>query len=332
MDTTKKTIILFSGDFDKVMAALIIANGAAAMGDDVTIFATFWGLNILRKPEKVSGDGKSTLQTMFGGMMPKGTKKLGLSKMNMAGMGAPMMSKVTKAAGGMSLEELFDSAREQGVKFVACTLSMDILGFKEEELIDGIEFAGVAAYLGRRRRGQRQPVHLGGGRWRTQINPGLADELQAYGATDADKCFNCGTCSAVCVHSEEPHVLPRRPIHALQLGLEDKLKGSLEPWMCYYCGECSEQCPKEAEPGETMMGMRRWLTAKYDFSGLSGLFYRSPAWEIIAIVIAAILTGIGFVAFGILQRRQLQRLRRRERLPARALRPPLRLGAWRSSW
>ena len=95
-------------------------------------------------------------------------------------------------------------------------------------------------------------------------------------------------------------MLPRRPMHALQLGLEDKLKGSLEPWMCYYCGECSEQCPKEAEPGETMMGMRRWLTAKYDFSGLSGLFYRSPAWEIIAIVIAAIITGIGFVTFGIL--------------------------------
>ena len=134
----------------------------------------------------------------------------------------------------------------------------------------------------------------------TQINPGLADELQAYGATDADKCFNCGTAPRCCTHSEEPYVLPRRPIHALQLGLEDKLKGSLEPWMCYYCGECSEQCPKEAEPGETMMGMRRWLTSKYDFSGLSGLFYRSPAWEIIAIVFAAILTAIGFVTFGIL--------------------------------
>jgi peroxiredoxin family protein len=149
--TTKKTIILFSGDFDKVMAALIIANGAAAMGDDVTIFGTFWGLNILRKTEKVPSNGngkKSTLQSMFGRMMPKGTKKLGLSKMNFAGMGAPMMRKVTKDAGGMSLEELFDSAREQGVKFVACTLSMDILGFKEEELIDGLEYAGVAAYLG----------------------------------------------------------------------------------------------------------------------------------------------------------------------------------------
>ena len=152
MDTTKKTIILFSGDFDRVMAALIIANGAAAMGDDVTIFCTFWGLNILRKTEKAPQNGgsqKSTLQKMFGGMMPKGTKKLGLSKMNMVGMGAPMMRKATKAAGGMSLEELFDSARELGVEFVACTLSMDILGFKPEELIDGIEFEGVAAYLGK---------------------------------------------------------------------------------------------------------------------------------------------------------------------------------------
>jgi peroxiredoxin family protein len=152
VDTTRKTIILFSGDFDKVMAALIIANGAAAMGDDVTVFCTFWGLNILRKPEKVAlnGDGanKSFLQKAFGAMMPKGTRKLGLSKMNFAGAGAPMMRRATKAAGGMSLEELFDSAREQGVKFVACTLSMDILGFKEEELIDGIEFEGVAAYLG----------------------------------------------------------------------------------------------------------------------------------------------------------------------------------------
>jgi peroxiredoxin family protein len=148
MDTTKKTIILFSGDFDKVMAAFIIANGAAAMGDDVTIFATFWGLNIFRKTEKVqSAAKKSTLQSMFGKMMPKGTGKLGLSKMNFAGMGAPMMKKVMKGAGAMSLEDLVDSAREQGVKFIACTLSMDILGFKEEEMIDGLEYAGVASYL-----------------------------------------------------------------------------------------------------------------------------------------------------------------------------------------
>ncbi len=146
--TTKKTIILFSGDFDRVMAAFIIANGAAAMGDDVTIFATFWGLNIFRKAEKVESNGKSKLQSMFGKMMPKGTGKLGLSKMNFAGMGAPMMKKVMKDAGAMSLEDLVASAQDQGVKFVACTLSMDILGFKEEEMIDGLEYAGVAAYLG----------------------------------------------------------------------------------------------------------------------------------------------------------------------------------------
>jgi len=148
MDTSKKTIILFSGDFDKVMAALIIANGAAAMGDEVTIFCTFWGLNILRKTAKVeSADKKTTLQSMFGRMMPKGTKKLGLSKMNFAGAGGPMMRKATKDAGGMSLEALFDSAREQGVRFVACTLSMDILGFTADELLDDVEYEGVAAYL-----------------------------------------------------------------------------------------------------------------------------------------------------------------------------------------
>ncbi|HMK92091.1 MAG TPA: DsrE/DsrF/DrsH-like family protein [Thermoleophilia bacterium] len=149
--TTKKTIILFSGDFDRVMAALIIANGAAAMDDEVTIFCTFWGLNILRRTKDQMDGGplkKSFLQKAFGGMMPKGTKKLGLSKMNFAGAGAPLMRKVMRDENAMSLEELFETAVEQGVKFVACTLTMDILGFKPEEMIDGIEYAGVAAYLG----------------------------------------------------------------------------------------------------------------------------------------------------------------------------------------
>jgi peroxiredoxin family protein len=129
------------------MAALIIANGAAAMGDDVTMFFTFWGLNIIRKPEKVKVGGKSFLQGMFGKMMPRGTGKLGLSKMNFAGMGVPMMKKVMKAAGAMSLEELLAAAQEQGVRLIACTMTMDMLGFKKEELLDGVEFAGVAAYL-----------------------------------------------------------------------------------------------------------------------------------------------------------------------------------------
>ena len=149
MDTTKKTIIVFSGDLDKMLAAFVIANGAAAMGNDVTMFFTFWGLNALRRPEKVQvKEKKSTLQAMFGRMMPRGTRKLGLSKMNFAGMGAPMMKKVMKQQNVMTLEELVASAQEQGVKLVACTMTMDMMGFKEEELIDGVELAGVAAYLG----------------------------------------------------------------------------------------------------------------------------------------------------------------------------------------
>ena len=148
MDTTKKTIIVFSGDYDKVMAALIIANGASAMGDDVTMFFTFWGLNALRKEQKVNAGKKKTLQKMFGMMMPRGISKLGMSKMNFAGMGPKMMNMVVKGEGGMLLPQLLESAREQGVKFVACTLSMDMLGFKKEELLDGIEYAGVASYLG----------------------------------------------------------------------------------------------------------------------------------------------------------------------------------------
>ena len=74
----------------------------------------------------------------------------------------------------------------------------------------------------------------------------------------------------------EPYVFPRKSMRYLQLGLESRLQGNLEPWLCYYCGECSDECPREAEPGETMMSMRRWLTARYDFTGISGLFYRSP--------------------------------------------------------
>jgi peroxiredoxin family protein len=147
MDTTKKTIIVFSGDFDKAMAALIIANGAAAMGDDVTLFFTFWGLEIVRRSKKVKTSGKSFLQSMFARMMPRGPGKLKLSKMNFAGMGVPLLKRVMKAQGAMSLEDLIASARELGVKFVVCTLSMELLGFKEEEMLDDMEYVGVAAYL-----------------------------------------------------------------------------------------------------------------------------------------------------------------------------------------
>jgi len=143
----KKTIIVFSGDLDKVLAAFVIANGAAAMGDDVTMFFTFWGLNVLRKPEKVPAQ-KSFLQAMFGAMMPRGAEKLGISKMNFGGMGAKMMKKVMKQQNVTSLPELVTTAQEQGIKMIACTMSMDVMGIREQELIEGLEFAGVATYLG----------------------------------------------------------------------------------------------------------------------------------------------------------------------------------------
>lgn len=143
----KKTIIVFSGDMDKVMASLIIANGAAAMGSDVTMFFTFWGLNTLRKAQKIKVK-KDFMEKMFGWMMPRGTEKMGLSKMNYFGMGAAMMKSIMKKKNVNSLPDLLESAQMMGVKMIACTMSMDVMGIREEELIDGIELAGVASYLG----------------------------------------------------------------------------------------------------------------------------------------------------------------------------------------
>ncbi|GIP34910.1 DsrE/DsrF/DrsH-like family protein [Paenibacillus sp. J2TS4] len=143
----KTTIVLFSGDLDKAIAAFIIANGAAAYDHDVTIFFTFWGLNTLRKDEVVKTK-KGLLEKAFGWMMPRGANKLGLSKMNFAGVGPQMIKHVMKKHNALSLPQLIELAQEQGVKLVACTMTMDLLGLQQEELIDGLEYAGVAAYLG----------------------------------------------------------------------------------------------------------------------------------------------------------------------------------------
>lgn len=146
MDKKKTTIILFSGDYDKAMAAFIIANGAAAYDHEVTIFATFWGLNAFRKDQPVPVK-KGFLEKMFGKMMPRGADKMGLSRMNFAGMGPKMIKHVMKKHNAMPLPDLVTMAQEQGVKLVACTMTMDLLGLQEKELIDGLEYAGVAAYL-----------------------------------------------------------------------------------------------------------------------------------------------------------------------------------------
>ncbi len=142
-----KTIVVFSGDLDKVLASFIIANGAAAMGRPVTMFFTFWGLNVLRKSDKQNVQ-KDFMEKMFGAMMPRGSGKLKLSKMNMGGMGTAMMKKIMQDKNVDSLEQLIKKAMKAGVKIVACTMSMDIMGIKEEELIEGVELGGVGAYLG----------------------------------------------------------------------------------------------------------------------------------------------------------------------------------------
>lgn len=142
-----KTLVVFSGDLDKAIASFIIANGAAAMGKKVTMFFTFWGLNILRKSEKVKAQ-KGFMDNMFGMMMPRGSKKLKLSNMNMLGMGGKMIRMVMKNKNITSLEDLIQSAIDSGINIVACQMSMDVMGLKKEELIDGVKIGGVGYYLG----------------------------------------------------------------------------------------------------------------------------------------------------------------------------------------
>ena len=141
-----QTIVVFSGDLDKAMAAFIIANGAKASGKDVTLFFTFWGLNILRK-DNVSVKKENVVDKMFGMLMPKGADKLTLSKMNMGGLGSMMMRRVMKNKNVSSLKELIEDAQKSGIKFIACQMSMDVMGLTKEELIDGIEIGGVASYI-----------------------------------------------------------------------------------------------------------------------------------------------------------------------------------------
>lgn len=143
-----KTIVFFSGDFDKAMAAFIIANTAASMGKKVTIFFTFWGLNLLRRPKKVRRLKKTFMEKMFARMMPRGSKKFKLSRMNMGGMGTRLMKRIMRRKNVNSLEELMGVAKMNGVRLVACQMTMDIMGLKKEELIDGVETGGAASYLG----------------------------------------------------------------------------------------------------------------------------------------------------------------------------------------
>lgn len=145
---SKLSMVVFSGDLDKLLAAFIIATGAAAMGLEVVMFFTFWATPSLRDKKK-KGKGKDIFGKMFGFMLPKGAEKVTLSKMNMGGMGTGMMKHLMKKKNVASLEELRALAIEMDVKIYICDMSMDLMGFKQEEMIDfpNRQFVGVAKFL-----------------------------------------------------------------------------------------------------------------------------------------------------------------------------------------
>ena len=140
------TIIVFSGYLDRVLAAFIIATGAAAMGQQVSMFFTFWGLSVLKKGTEF--DGKSLFQKMMAMMSPGSSQGLPVSKMNYFGVGAKMLRSMMKDKNVSSLEDLISLAREMGVRMIACEMSRDVMGIKESELVGGLECGGVATFLG----------------------------------------------------------------------------------------------------------------------------------------------------------------------------------------
>ena len=146
-DKNGATLVVFSGDLDKAIASFIIATGAASMGKEVTMFFTFWGLNVLKSESKPSVN-KDVMEKMFDIMLPAHAGKLPLSQMNMGGMGPAMIKQIMKKHNVDSLETLIKNAIDMGVKVVACAMSMDLMGIKKEEFIDGVEIGGVASYLG----------------------------------------------------------------------------------------------------------------------------------------------------------------------------------------
>jgi len=129
-----------------------------------------------------------------------------------------------------------------------------------------------------------------------RVNPTFIDELDRFGAEDVQLCYQCGDCSTVCPHADDVYKFPRKSMRSLQMGLERKIETTLEPWLCYYCGQCSVQCPRGADPGETMMSLRRWLISRYDLTGIARAFFKSRLTEILAIIAVGLITG-GFLLY-----------------------------------
>jgi ferredoxin len=130
-----------------------------------------------------------------------------------------------------------------------------------------------------------------------KVDPNLIHDLKHFGLSEAAKCYNCGNCTAICPLSTPENPFPRKFVRYIQLGQTEKIMKSPEPWLCYYCGDCSTACPRGAEPGETMMALRRYLTSVYDWTGFSRKFYTSERFEIIAISVVALLVGLGLLLF-----------------------------------
>ena len=143
-----KTFVMFSDDLDKALATFVLANGAAATGEKVTIFFTFWGLNVIKKTKKPKV-AKDLFGKMFSMMLPADSNSLKLSKMNMFGAGSKMMRYIMKHKNIDSLEMLRESAIKSGVEFIACQMSMDVMGVKRDELLDEVTIGGVATYMNR---------------------------------------------------------------------------------------------------------------------------------------------------------------------------------------
>ncbi len=139
-------LIVFSGELDRVLAAFVIATGAAALGQEVSMFFTFWGLSVLKKGSTLAGKG--LFEKMMTVMSPNSSTDLPVSKMNYFGVGAKMLRQMMKDSGVSSLEEMMAMCKEMGVKMLACEMSKDVMGIRDEELMDGLEPAGVAAFLG----------------------------------------------------------------------------------------------------------------------------------------------------------------------------------------
>lgn len=144
----KAALVVFSGDLDRAIAAFVIATGAAAAGLETTMFFTFWGLSVIKKKNGAAVSKRDLMQKMFAMMTPGSSESLGVSKMNYFGVGAKMLRAMMKKQEVLSLEQMMAMARELGVRMIGCTMSMDVMGVSQEELFDGVELGGVAAFMG----------------------------------------------------------------------------------------------------------------------------------------------------------------------------------------